>query len=386
MFFNIGQKKLDNFPKNYQHNNLYINLDEGWHESQDQHGNILFYKGYVDSANIEDVLLEIAEQEEPKFYGNFCLIKCFNQGVAIKADQLRSFPIWYDIHSGLTNLTSLKSQVWTDSVVMIQNNGKLVESKFKYLDSIESITLTLAQAVDQVDAILSDKIQKFTQHNSLPLKVFLSGGIDTGLLYSYILKYNIPHELIDCEHIDFDYFYLKNRFAIRNFWGYEQIHHWRESCVLVSGAPGDEFTVRSPTTANMLMRFHGTSIPELLANSGYSNSLHYTYFNNPTYLKMWSKDTRTWKIREEVILDCINLIVNDYQHWHLGNTLTYTPLRDIRIFEIIARLEKESLTDQVMNSRVQVEIIKRNHPELLKYLASQKNFNNMSNLTGILLK
>ena len=101
---------------------------------------------------------------------------------------------------------------------------------------------------------------------------------------------------------------------------------------------------------------------------------------------MWSEDTRDWGTRKEVILDCINLIVNDYQHWHLGNTLTYTPLRDIRIFEIIARLEKEALIDQVMNSCVQIEIIKRNRPELLKYLSSQKNFNNMSNLTGILLK
>ena len=386
MFFNIGSKSLDNFPKNYQHNSLYINLDEGWHKSHDQHGNILFYKGYVDNVNIEDVLLEIANQEEPTFYGNFCLIKCFNQGVTIKADRLRSFPIWYSTHSGLTNLIPLELQVWTDSVVMIQNNGELVESKFKYLDSTESIALTLDQVVDQVDNILSNKIQKFVQHNSLPLQVFLSGGIDTGLLYSYILKYNIPHTLIDCEHIDFDYFYLKNRAAIRNFWGYEQIHHWREPCVLLSGTPGDEFTARSPTTANMLMRFHGTSIPKLLADSKFSNSLHYTYFNNPTYFKMWSEDTRDWGTRKEVILDCINLIVNDYQHWHLGNTLTYTPLRDIRIFEIIARLEKEALIDQVMNSCVQIEIIKRNRPELLKYLSSQKNFNNMSNLTGILLK
>lgn len=386
MFFNIGLKSLDNFPKNYQHNSLYINLDEGWHKSQDQHGNILFYKGYVDSVRIEDVLLEIAEQEEPKFCGNFCLIKCFDQGVAIKTDQLRSFPIWYNSSLGLTNLNELDQHVWTDSFVMIENNGKLVESKFKYLDSIETITLTLDQVVDQVDAILSDKIQQFAQHNTLPLRAFLSGGIDTGLLYSYILKYNIPHELIDYEHTDFDYFYLKNHTAIRNFWGYEQIHHWREPCVLLSGAPGDEFTVRSPTTANMLMRFHGTSIPKLLSDSKFSSSLHYTYFNNPTYLKMWSKDTKHWVTRKEVIMDCINLIVNDYQHWHLGNTLTYTPLRDIRIFEIIARLEKESLIDQVMNSRVQIEIIKRNQPELLKYLASQKNFNNMSNLTGILLK
>jgi hypothetical protein len=46
-------------------------------------------------------------------------------------------------------------------------------------------------------------------------------------------------------------------------------------------------------------------------------------------------------------------------------------------------LDKESLIDQVMNSRVQIELIKRNHPNLLKYLTTQKNYNNMANLTGI---
>jgi hypothetical protein len=131
------------------------------------------------------------------------------------------------------------------------------------------------------------------------------------------------------------------------------------------------------------MRFYGTSIPELLANPAFSKSLHYTYFNNPKYLKSWDQDTGTWATREEVIGDCINLIANDYQHWHLGHTLTYTPLRDIKIFEIIARLDKEALIDQVMNSQVQIELIKRNYPDLLKHLTTQKNYNNMENLTGI---
>lgn len=386
MFFNIGPNQLDNFPVNYQHNNLHINLDAGWHEAKDQHNNILFYKGYVDNISIKDVLLEISEQEEPKFYGNFCLIKCFNQGVTIKTDRLRSFPIWYDTHLGLTNLIPLDRQIWTDGYLMIRDNGELIESKFKYYRKAEYTTLTLDQVVDQVDQILSNKIRNFVQHNNLPLKVFLSGGIDTGLLYSYIVKYNIPHELVDYEHIDFDYFYLKNRNAIGNFWSYKQIHHWKDPCVLLSGAPGDEFTARSPVTANMLMRFFSTSIPELLCDSNFANSLHCVYFNSEKYLKMWNEDTRTWESRKEVISDCVNLIANDYQHWHLGNTLTYTPLRDIRIFETIARLEEEHLIDQVMNSRVQIEIIKRNYPELLTYLSTRKNFNNMANLTGILCK
>jgi hypothetical protein len=48
-------------------------------------------------------------------------------------------------------------------------------------------------------------------------------------------------------------FYLANSSDIKKYWGYRQIHHWQMPCVLASGAPGDEFMLRSPTTANQYL-------------------------------------------------------------------------------------------------------------------------------------
>jgi len=386
MFFHIGPEKLQNFPVFYQHGDLCINLDNGWKVNHDQNNNLLLYKGYLDDHAIEDKLLEIAEQEEPVFYGNFCLLKCFDKGVSIKTDRLRSFPMCYDKKLGITNLQQLEWNIWTDSFAMLTNDLQLIESKFDLLGTVESTVLSFDYVVDEIDRILTDKVKRFAKNNTLPLRSFLSGGIDTGLLYSYLVKHDINNQLVDYSHIDFDYFYLKNHHTLSNFWGYNQIHHWREPCVLLTGAPGDEFTVRSPTTANMMLCYHGSSVSQLLFDTKYFNCLHRSYFLNPEYTELWKQQENiTFDSLEHAIRECLNLVVNDYQHWHLGNTITWTPLRDMEIFKLIARLGKNDLMDQIMNSSVQKALITSNDPSLLLCLSTQKNSGNyMENLTNIL--
>lgn len=385
MFFQIG-KLADNFPCQFKHKNLFIGTDSGWTETRDQHNNLILYKGYLDDGDLDSSLEKICNQEDPLYHGNFCVIKCFDKGVTVKADKLRSFPIWYDKDQGITNLQTFDRTCWTDSYVMLDFDFNLIESKFQIIDNISNQTLSLNEVVKQVDTRLSNKIQNFFNNNKLPVKVFLSGGIDTMFLYSYIKKFNIDHELVKCSHIDYDYFYLKNHYNLSKFWGYNQIHHWKEHCVLASGAPGDEFTVRSPTTANLILRYYNTSITELLNNNLYKDSLHYTYYNKEKYKLIWNKQEEThFANLSDAIKQSINLNLNDWQHWHLGNTLTYTPFRDITLFELIARLEFDPLCDQIMNSIVQKAIIEMNAPELLSGLSFQKNSNNcMENLVDIL--
>jgi hypothetical protein len=269
---------------------------------------------------------------------------------------------------------------------MLLDNLKLVESKFDAVGPVAGIEQSVGAVLDQVDQLLVQKIKTFFDNNKLPVNVFLSGGMDTMLLYSYIKRLGIAHTLVDFNHIDHDYFYLNNHDSLEKFWGYRQIHHWRESCILVSGAPGDEFTARSPTTANMLLRYHGVSIPELLQREWPAQSLHYTYFNNPKYFKIWEDQTHlSYTSLEHVISQCASINLNDWQHWHLGETLTYTPLRDIEIFKTIASLNKDDLIRQVMDSLIQKQLIEKNAPELLLGLSTQKNSNNcMANLTKLL--
>jgi hypothetical protein len=66
-------------------------------------------------------------------------------------------------------------------------------------------------------------------------------------------------------------------------------------------------------------------------------------------------------------------VLNDCQHWHLGNTLTFTPLRDLALFKLLLRLPFADAVAQIMHSEISLALIERNDPELLKYISPIKN-------------
>ena len=388
MFFHVSKTAQNNFPYNHITENFVISLDEGWHQTTDQHGNKIWYKGYLDQGRLADHAVEIGDQEEPKYSGNFCVIKVFDQGLILRTDKLRSFPIWYDAVQGLTNLRQLKETFWTDSYVMLANDFSIIHSKYDAIGPIDDRALSLDSVVTEIDRILDQKVQDFIVQQTQPIRIFLSGGVDTALVYSYIQKHTNNYELVPYTHIDFDYFYLKNHYTLSQLWGYTQIHHWKEPCVLATGALGDEFTARSPVTANLLLLHHRLSIPELLA-SDYGNCLHSEYYSNPEYHRLWAEQQQNYlhKSLKDTIYECCHHNINDWQHWHFGNTLTWTPLRDLSIFKLIARLPIDELKQQIMNSVIQRRLITKNNPEILTYLSTKKNSaNSFENLTNLYCK
>jgi hypothetical protein len=381
MFFSVSKSAQKNFPYSHKTEHFYVNLDEGWH----QQGNT-WYKGYVDQGQLADKLPAILNETEPTHTGNFCVINVVDGGVRLHSDRLRSFPLYYN--QALTNLDSTGETIWTDCYVQLNNDLSLSRNWFDPIGPIDETTLTLEEVVEQVDSLLSAKAQAFLSQQTTPIKVFLSGGMDTALVFSYIQKY-APYELVLNQHLDYDYFYLKNHGTLEQFWGYRQIHHWRDSSVLASGAPGDEFTARSPATANLLLLHYGTNIPRLLADSAYNNCLHRGYFSKPEYMKNWNQqqDNYVHNSLAGTINTCLNMNLNDWQHWHLGQTLTWTPLRDIELFKLVARLRLPDLKEQVMNSIVQKRLIEKNNPKILTYLSTQKNsVNYLENLADLLVR
>jgi len=386
MFFHVGKQAQQNFPHHHKCGDFVVNLDEGWHTTSDRQGNPIWYKGYLDQGKLADHVVGISLETIPKHFGNFCVIKVIDQGVVLRTDRLRSFPLWHD-HSGITNLAPLKNLIWADCAVVLKNDMTLFCIPFDPIGSVPNTTLSFDDVVDQVDTLLTAKTEQFLNNLQLPLRVFLSGGVDTALLFAYIKRSKVDYELILNSHVDYDYFYMKNFSSLKNQWGYNQIHHWREDCMLVSGAPGDEFTARSPLVGNLLLLHHGTSIPELLSDMAYGACLHRTYFDTPKHHALWEeqKQNYTAQTLEQVIRRCCNYNINDWQHWHLGRTLTWTPLRDLEMFKLFTRLEPQALVTQVMHSTVQKELIRRHAPEVLGYLSTQKNSkNSLENLVALL--
>ena len=376
LFFNLSAQPKTNFSNFYQLGNLHLSTDAGWQEIQVGSYQVV-YKGYADIASLEELLDQIVVQHEPFLLGNFCAIvrDVVKDTVRIQTDRYRSFPIYFKNQHSVNNLTNLEHTAWTDSLLEIDMIG-----------NISNTLLSEDEVIDQINLILDTKTKSFLAHNHLPIRAHLSGGVDSLLVYSYLQKFDRTHELVNYAHIDYDNFWLKNSGTLQKFWGYKQIHHWRNPCILTSGAPGDEFMLRSPTTCDRYTKSHELNILDLLKLPEWKNCLHYTYFNKPVHQEIFKNQiVECYSMSEQLVRDLCNTVVNDWQHWHIGNTLTWTPLRDLEIFKLMLQLPLDSALKQILNSDISRRLIEQNCPGLTSVISTQKNSgNDMENLCDFL--
>ena len=370
MFFHIDHTFDSDFPDHWTLGMFCVSTDPGWKRAL-IFGMDILYKGYADSAPLDSLLEQIIIQSAPRLTGNFCVIAVCDGSLQIQTDRYRSFPIYIG-QQNINNLVPQDRTAWTDSLITVHRDLEVTENKFDAIDKIDTTEIDFHTALDLVHDILLEKTQRFLDQNTLPIRVFLSGGVDTMLVYSYLKAAGAEFELVDYEHLEHDYFWRVNSDKIIKHWGYQQTHHWKNPCVLASGAPGDEFMLRSPTTANIYLLYHNTSVPEIL-NKSDQEYLHREYFALPKHLELFSQQSQSNESLEKLHHELCNIIVNDWQHWHLGNTLHWTPLRDLEIFKIIMRLPLENAIDQIMNSTFSQALIERNVPGATGFISDQKN-------------
>lgn len=388
MFFEVARKPQRNFSHFYQLGPFHASTDAGWTFATLDRYDCVF-KGYMDHADLESELLSIMQDQIPYRLGNFCVIVFdrHTQCLQIKSDKYRSFPLYFDA-DGITNLVSKTNTAWADSLLTVDSTWHIHEHKFDVIGPIETAAISVDMAVDMIDRILAEKTQQWLKHNTLPVKIFLSGGVDTLLVYSYVQRYTNDYEILRCQHFDFDRFWLLNSGTIQNnYWGYTQLHHYANACVLSSGAPGDEFMLRSPTTIDLLLKWHGQSVQDLLAN-GWKDCLHARYFQKPKHQEIFAtqQPDAAWTLCD-LHWNLCNIVVNDWQHWHLGHTLTWTPLRDLEIFKILLRVPVEELVPQIMNSAISRRLIEQNRSGLTALISQDKNSGNaLSNLCDFLFQ
>jgi hypothetical protein len=375
MFFHIGNSAQFNYPHHWQLGSFFVSTDSGWQLAKNGKVEIL-YKGYADLAPINMLFDQLVNQTTPELTGNFCALVLIDNTIEIKTDRYRSFPIY--IGNGVNNLVPQNQTAWTDSLITVHTDLTVTESKFDVVGEVDTSPISVEDAITAITEIIDNKTQQFLSHNTLPIRVFLSGGVDSMLVYSFLKKHTSNFEMVKCSHVDYDYFWMKNSGDISKNWGYKQIHHWTTPCVLTSGTPGDEYMLRSPTTANQWLRLHGIQVVDLLEQAEWHDCLHSAYFRKKDNYEIFKQPATAtpW--------DLCNIIVNDWQHWHLGNTLTWTPLRDLEIFKLLLRLPMDAAVEQVMNSKLSIQLIEQNCPGLSAGLSTQKNSGNvLSNLTRI---
>jgi len=362
MFFSLSICKDTRFPNHHQWNNIWFNCDQGWSSLACNK----WKKGYED---------------------NFCGVEIQDDIALIHHSRPRSFPLWYG--SGLiTNLPCNQApiQAWADDVVSMDMTGA-VESKKQVVDlSIHEEPLTVDQAVILIKSQLDQSVQ-FIKHNTINLKLFCSGGLDTCLLYAMMVANQLDFQLLVDEHYEHNQFTKTNLETLKSFWGYQQIHHWNQFTWLATGACGDEYFLRGPAVIAMLTAWHNIDFVSMLNQK--SDSYHYYHFMK--YKDFWQQswDSRDqlrqqYPTRQSLYRHVVDHLCNDHQHWHLGNTLTWTPYKNIDIAKILLRCPIDDLMSQFLDGAITKQVINMYDPKVLEFVSNLKNYNTTEYIPALL--
>lgn len=379
MFFNISNVKDSRFPNNYDYGFVVLNCDNGWNLYKFGNRDV-WAKGYANHYN----LTELASDVNLTDTGNYCLID-ISTTVKLRHNINRGFPLNHKTNS-LTNLFNDNEYqpIWLDDLVTIHNPWNLHIEK-TYIDTtVPDKILSRDQTVESLKKILIDDIGNFyTNNNYYPL-LFCTGGVDTALLYSLFHETNSSFELIVDEYIDdSDYFWRNNKQFLTQYWGYNQIHYWAttQTC-LATGSHGDEYMLRGPATIATLTAWHDIEFTKCIRPTDY----HYWYFTK--YQDIWHNSWRTRKELQakyptDTLLkqQIINVLLYDHQHWHLGNTLTWTLFKNIELAKTLLQCPIDQLIPQFTDAKITKQMI---NPKLLDSISYYKNLNNQENLVKLM--
>lgn len=381
MFFKIKPTADLDFPKQTKITDRYwLNTDSGWN-FVDIGGSVVYYKGYVDELKFtEDLLKSIVDDPTPRYSGNFLAVVVRGQEITISHDLHRGSPVRIT-DDCCHNFPQAGTNILASEYIRFQELNKIDHVAFDAIGPIDSTPLTRTDALNQIDEIMHNRLRKFYTHNRLPVRVFLTGGVDTLIIYSYIQSMGLQHELYTSEHLDYTEFVCKNIGNLKKYWGYRQIHNWAEPSVLVTGACGDNIMLRNAPTTNLIMMHWGSSLLDCPPDQ-----YHYHFFQKDDVRSVYMEQLQNIKSKQLstrwdlIVKNTLNVNLNDHQHWHLDNTLTFAPLKDLEITKIMLRMPQEDIVGQIFDGMISKELIRRNFPDLLQFVNHHKNVSNQSTL------
>jgi len=380
MFFELSKNSQKNFPQHFiLPNNLVLNTDEGWKKIV-INDYVIILKGYSNNYDLKTLASKLTTNERTSIKGNFCAFVCTDDSVKILHDRDRGFPIWIGERS-ITNLIEQSEPVWEDCTLTVDSMMN-VDKKWTSPYAFKRKEISDQSIIDNIHNLLNESFENFLSHNTLPLKMYLSGGIDTLLAWTYLDNFTKNYEIVDYEYIKNTYFYTTNKKIIQKHQLYNQIHLWDHPCVLVTGSCGDEYFMRGPHTAGQILKYHGYNLIENISESDYM-----WYFLNRESSKQGVLNgidsVKEDQSLESVYEDVFARNKNDFQHWHLDNTLTFTPFKDTSITELVLQSSTEQLISQAKNASIQKELIRKIDDRKLKFLTKWKNYYDVDNMTSL---
>jgi hypothetical protein len=331
-FYCSTEEKTNSFGL-YEHkiDGNYIYLDQGWSREDDY-----FFKGISSS---------------------WCKI-WFNGPIRIETNKFRDFPIYHD-GAGLSNFNKLEHVVPADGIPSI-DRGKVEISYIEgFYPKIPNDQLSFKDCKDILYDAVIENVGTFAANNKKEIMMPDQNGVDTLLVRSAFDYIGVDYKLFSFDRRP-KLSSLGNHLA-ESLWGFTQVPEYNDT-VVVSGFYGDEWILRNPYYVHLLLSTRGISITDKFDSM--EDCYMKKYFE--TYRNKCSVPSD--KSREELLTQ----ICNDFQIWHLNDTMFLSPLKHETLLTLLAA-DSETIVSQVTNATLSKAIIQSLNPNLLDKLDTHKN-------------
>ena len=385
MFFSISKKKLDNFPCHHNVNGKVINLDMGW-KSIKINDTLFFYKGYCDQKRIEETLLEFDLDPNPKYSGVFCILIVRKDSITITHNLLRLFSIFiYENEiSSLPNLKSFDSYQELENFYYLEISSSIQRKEIKNLITTSSNSLTVLEAVDQVNEILTNKFLNFYDQTKSKINLIVNGGLDSITIASYLYKLKIPCNISFNNYQEFSPFMMHNYDLIGDTYTNFKVHLTKDSVNHVAVGDWGDLAFGKDFCYSAFFKYQKIDPYKII------NTDHYMYYfyhstKNQTYYNTLDDDFEKYslkKIRFKMLKDVLHSN-NKSSVFHIDSNVYFVPFADIEIPKIIIELNAKDFIENLLDSSIQKELIKKNAPWMIDAVSKHKNINGRVKMFGL---
>jgi hypothetical protein len=395
MYFEIQPNSNPQFTIHHAlSQDLYLNTDSGWQTFTTPEA-IVYFKGYhISEHSDSDFINLIVSDPKPKYNGFFVAIIQYNNGeIVLTTDLDRGTEIYYNVDNKLITNLIMSGIIHTATV---SDKGNLHQGEYlQIVDSVINIKnyspfenyldfspMTEEEVIDSVDSVIRRNFEIMLAKNKSPIKIFLSGGVDSSLTLAYLKHFTDDFKIINCEHVDFSEFLCKNWNVFKRRCYVQGMTHFSGPTLTVMGGWGDERMVRDPQICNLLYKLHGSTVLDEVQN--HTDAYQYYIAQNDFYKSRY-QDQATWPAlsSEETYTRIYN--INMYvQGWgHIEENIFFNPFKDLQITNYILRAPYSLQKEQFLNAGISKKLIERYDPSLLKCISTYKNKNSLGNLWDV---
>ena len=289
---------------------------------------------------------------------NWCRV-IFDNGLTIKHNELREYPIYYTKNS-ISNFYKHGEHLPVDGSINYNDQEINIKYDNNFYPTLSNNQLNFDECSNILFESLVENIETFAKQNTKPIYIPFQYGIDSLTVRSVFDFLKIKYELFNLPKTKPTLSTLGNLLS-EKYWGFAQIEEIKNA-VIVTGFHGDEWVLRNPFYVHALLSQRDISLVD-----------EFDKIEN-CYMKKFFENYRS-KCNTKcdlTIKSLMSQICNDLQIWHLNSTYFLSPFKHKNLLQLL-RADTNTVIGQATDATLSKSIIEKCNRDNLKLLDKLKN-------------